>query len=316
MAIPALPAILENVQRRLRPSLSAVVTDTQLLERFLHERDQAAFELLMWRHGPMVFGVCRRVLHHTQDAEDAFQATFLTLARKAASIGKRESLSGWLYMVAYRIALRLRSRGVRRGQVEKPLDDLPIDPKCGDPADAAAWHELRRLLDAELSQIPEKYRTAFILCHLEGKTCEEAAEHLGCPRGTIQSRVGRARERLRSRLALRGWLPGAAPLSHLLEQHGSALASVSPALVYATVHASLLAALGHALAGLVPSSVVDLMNETVRAIRSRKLFTLVLLALLALLGSSAAVWMWFLQSEPIPAATVVPCHSPSTAKGP
>jgi HlyD family secretion protein len=319
MAILALPAILEHVQRRLRPSLSGVVTDAQLLERFLRERDEAAFELLMWRHGPMVFGVCRRVLHHQQDAEDAFQATFLTLARKGASIGKRESLSGWLYMVAYRIALRARSRSARRGQVEKPLDDLPIDPRSTDPADATAWHELRRLLDVELSQIPEKYRTAFILCHLEGKTCDEAAEHLGCPRGTVQSRVGRARERLRKRLALRGWLPGATPLTLLLEQHGSPLSAVAPVLVYATAHAALLAALGKALAGIVSSTVVELMNETVKAMRLRKLLTLALLALLALLGGSAALaGVMSVQAEKKPAAGVVPCHSsaPATAEKP
>ena len=309
MATPSLPAILESVQRRLRPSLSGVVTDAQLLERFLRERDEAAFELLMWRHGPMVFGACRRVLHHTQDAEDAFQATFLTLARKAASIGKRESLSGWLYMVAYRIALRARSRGARRGQVEKPLDDLPIDPKSSDPADITAWRELRRLLDAELSQIPEKYRTAFVLCHLEGKTCEEAAEHLGCPRGTIQSRIGRARERLRSRLALRGWLPGGMSLVHLLEQHGSPLASVTPVMVHVTVHAALLAALGQALAG-ISSRVIELMNETMSAMRLSRLRYLIVLAVLALLGSSAAVaGMMSLQSEQKPAATYTPCHS-------
>jgi len=312
MAIPSLPAILENVQRRLRPSLSGVVTDAQLLERFLQERDEAAFELLMWRHGPMVFGVCRRVLHHQQDAEDAFQATFLTLARKAGSIGKRESLGGWLYMVAYRIALRARSRGTRRGHMEKPLDELPIDPRSSDPADVTAWRELRRLLDVELSQVPEKYRTAFILCHLEGKTCEEAAEHLGCPRGTIQSRVGRARERLRKRLTLRGWMPGSSSLVHLLEEHGSPLSSLSPVMVYATVHAALLAALGQALAG-ISASVIELMNETVNAMRLRKLFTLGLLALLALLGGSVAVaGMMSLQPEKKPAATVTPCHSSST----
>jgi RNA polymerase sigma factor (sigma-70 family) len=311
MGLPSLPSILENVQRRLRPSLSGVVTDADLLERFLRKRDQAAFELLMWRHGPMVFGVCRRVLHHTQDAEDAFQAAFLTLARKAGSIGKRESLSGWLYMVAYRIALRVRARSARRGQVEKPLDDLPIDPRSSDPADVTAWRELRRVVDAELSQIPEKYRTAFILCHLEGKTCEEAAEHLGCPRGTIQSRVGRARERLRNRLALRGWMPGSSSLAQLLEEHGSPLASVSPVLVYATVQAALLAALGQALAG-VSASVIELMNETVSAMRLRKLLTVALLALLALLGSSAAVaGMMSRQPEKKLDATYTPCHSSS-----
>lgn len=311
MALTSLPSVLEHVQRRLRPSLTRFVTDAQLLERFLRERDEAAFELLMWRHGPMVFGVCRRVLHHTQDAEDAFQATFLTLARKAATIGKRESLSGWLYMVAYRIALRARTRGARRGQKEKPLEELPIDPHSCDPADATAWRELRRLLDVELSRIPEKYRTAFILCHLEGKTCEEAAEHLGCPRGTVQSRVGRARERLRSRLTLRGWVPGSASLIDLVEEQAAPLSAVAPALVYTTVHAALLVTLGKVLAGVVPSAVVDLMNETVSAMRLRRLLYLALLTLLALLGGSAAVWgmgAWQQPAEP----TVVPsCHGSS-----
>src|SRR5689334_1777902 len=116
-----LQTILDHIQRRMRPSLAGVVTDAELLERFLENRDEASFELLMWRHGPMVYGVCRRVLHHTQDAEDAFQAAFLMLARKADSIGKRESISGWLYTVAFRIALRAKARAGRRSQVEKPL---------------------------------------------------------------------------------------------------------------------------------------------------------------------------------------------------
>ncbi|HEY7156253.1 MAG TPA: RNA polymerase sigma factor [Gemmataceae bacterium] len=323
MAMTLLPSILENIRRRLRPSPSGVITDTQLLERFLTERDEAAFELLMWRHGPMVFGVCRRVLRHTQDAEDAFQATFLMLARKAASIGKRESVSGWLYTVAYRIALRARTRGARRGQVEKPLDELPIDRASSDPADVSAWRELRRLLDAELSQIPEKYRTAFILCHLEGKTCDEAAEHLGCPRGTVQSRVGRARERLRVRLARRGWLPASAPLIDLIEQHVSPMAGVSPALIYATVHMALLAALSKVLTGIVSSSVLELMNDTFRAMRWRRLRYLAVLAVLALLGGSAAAWgVHSLQSQPGCAASgctagqpAASCHGPSTLPG-
>src|SRR5262249_50662349 len=153
--------------------------DAQLLKRFLNEQDESAFELLMERHGPMVYGLCRRILHDAEDAEDAFQATFLVLARKAASIGKYESLSGWLYMVAYRVALRSKARKMRRSQRERPLNDSPIDKKCMDPADRTAWHELSLLVDAELSRLPEKYRTAFILCHLEGKSCTEAAGQLG-----------------------------------------------------------------------------------------------------------------------------------------
>lgn len=200
MARTSLPSILETIHRRW-PSIPESVTDAQLLERFLQERDETAFELLMGRHGAMVYEVCRRIVRDAQDAEDAFQAAFLILARKAASIGKRESVSGWLYRVASRIALRSRSRNRRQGRREHQLDDLPIDKKCTDPANQTAWRELRRLVDGELRRLPEKYRTAFILCHLEGKTCAEAAEHLGCPRGTILSRLGRARQQLQARLS-------------------------------------------------------------------------------------------------------------------
>ncbi len=286
----SLPAVLEHVQRRLRPSLSGVVTDAQLLERFLHKRDEAAFELLMWRHGPMVFGVCLRVLQHTQDAEDAFQAAFLMLARKAYSIGRRESVSGWLYMVAYRIALRAKTRAMRRGRLERPLDALPIDEKSRDPAELSSWRELRQLLDAELSQIPEKYRTAFILCHLEGKTCDEAAEHLGCPRGTVQSRVGRARERLRARLTRRGWMPGGSSLLSLVEEHASSLALVTPMLVNSTVHIALLLSVLKTTSGVVSASVAELMNDAATAKHLFRLRYLAFLAMLLLLAGTAVVW--------------------------
>jgi RNA polymerase sigma factor (sigma-70 family) len=315
MTTHSLPGILEVVRRRLRPSATGIVTDAQLLERFLRHRDEAAFELLMWRHGPMVFGVCRRILHQAQDAEDAFQATFLMLARKAGSIGKRESVSGWLYTVAYRICLRARSRSGRRGQVEKPLGDPPIDERCGDPADLTAWRELRQLLDAELSRVPEKYRTAFILCHLEGKTCEEAAEHLGCPRGTVQSRVGRARERLRARLSLRGWAPAVSPLTSLIEQHSSSLAAIAPPLVNATVQCAVLVAMGKALAGIVSPAVVELMRDTVQYMQRSRLRYLLVLALLALLGSSALAWgMRALQgTDPGPIVSPMSSGCPSSS---
>jgi RNA polymerase sigma factor (sigma-70 family) len=196
-----MPIIPEHLQGRTQRPQSANTTDTQLLDRFVRRHDQAAFEGLMCRHGPMVYAVCQRLLHHTQDAEDAFQATFLTLARKAASISKRESIGGWLYTVAYHLAVRIRTRSARRGQMEQPLTEPPIDERGLDPADAAAWRDLRRFLDDALDEVPEKYRTAFVLCHLEGLSYEEAAAHLDCPLGTVQSRVGRARQRLRALLA-------------------------------------------------------------------------------------------------------------------
>jgi RNA polymerase sigma factor (sigma-70 family) len=205
MATPSLQTRLERVPRRQRPSPSGVVTDAQLLERFLRKHDEAAFELLMRRHGPLVFGVCRRVLQHTEDAEDAFQATFLLLASKAGTISRQESVGGWLYTVAYRIALRAKRKLAQRTHRRRPLEDVPDNEPGSDPVDRMACRELGQLLDFELSRIPEKFRAAFLLCHAEGKTCMEAAQYLGCPCGTLQSRVARARERLRARMALRGW---------------------------------------------------------------------------------------------------------------
>jgi RNA polymerase sigma factor (sigma-70 family) len=205
MAMQSLQTLFEDAPRRPCPSLSGTVTDTQLLERFLRQRDEAAFELLMRRHGPLVFRVCRRMLHNTEDAEDAVQATFLMLARKAGAISRRESIRGWLYTVAYRIALRAKLQSAKRMHRQRPLEDVPDNESGSDPADWMACRELGQLLDSELSQIPEKYRTAFLLCHVEGKTRTEAAEYLGCPCGTLQSRVGRARQRLRAQLTLRGW---------------------------------------------------------------------------------------------------------------
>src|SRR5262245_36773723 len=192
-----LRTILKRVRHILRPDHPPGVTDSQLLDRFLSQRDEAAFELLVWRHGPMVLGVCRRVLQDAHDAEDAFQATFLTLARKGGSIGRRESLAGWLYTVAQRIALRARARQPRPRSRERPLPASVVEESACDPSELLAWRELRPLLDAEVARLPEKYRDAFILCYIEGKTNEEAAEQLGCPKGTVLSRLSRARERLR-----------------------------------------------------------------------------------------------------------------------
>jgi RNA polymerase sigma factor (sigma-70 family) len=303
-----MPTILEHLQGPVRPPLSAGTTDAQLLDRFVRQHDQAAFEALMCRHGPMVLGVCRRVLRHAQDAEDAFQAAFLQLARKAASVGKRGSVGGWLYTVAYYLALRAKDRAARRGRVEKPLTEPPIDERGLDPADAAAWRDLRRVLDAALEEVPEKFRTAFVLCHLEGRTCEEAAEHLGCPRGTVQSRVGRARERLRALLARRGWAP--APLEELLGRHASPLAAVSPVLVNATAHSALLLSLGEALGGEVPDSVLGLMDEAVGEVGRGGWRYLSVPAVLALLAGVALAWLlWSLQPGQA-LGTATPCHAP------
>src|SRR5439155_19785925 len=139
--------------------------DADLLERFVGQRDEAAFEVLLWRHGPKVLGVCRRVLRHEQDAEDAFQATFLILARKARSIGKRQAVGSWLYRVAYRVALRARQVAATRTARQTTDMDALADKLCAD----APWGEVRRVIDEEVNRLPAKYRTPFILCYLDGK---------------------------------------------------------------------------------------------------------------------------------------------------
>jgi hypothetical protein len=185
----------------------------------------------------------------------------------------------------------------------------------------SSWRELRQLLDAELSQIPEKYRTAFILCHLEGKTCDEAAEHLGCPRGTVQSRVGRARERLRVRLSRRGWMPGGSSLVGLVEQHASSLALVTPVLVNSTVHIALLMSVLKVTTGVVSASVAELMNEASTAKHLFRLRYLAFLALLLLLAGTAVVWgmrsgMADDNTGKAPVVAPPPSIPPSTVKEP
>jgi RNA polymerase sigma factor (sigma-70 family) len=179
---------------------SAGVTDREALAAFVAHKDEAAFAVLVQRHGPMVFNVCRRVLHHAQDAEDACQATFLVLARKASSIGRSSALSSWLHGVAYRIALRARRDAGRRRAREQQVA-VSVSP---DPAEAIAWRDVQILLEAEIARLPERYRSAFVLCHLEGRSRIEAAAELGIEENTLSSRLARARERLRRRLARRG----------------------------------------------------------------------------------------------------------------
>src|SRR5262249_28815866 len=158
-------------------------TDAQLLDRFVTSHETAAFESLVRRHGPMVLRVCQRVLNSAQDAEDAFQATFIVLMRKAGAITNRASLGSWLYGVAYRIALKARSQAAVR-HVRELGTNLSALKNCQRKPEAESdWHELRPVLDEELNRLPKKYRGAVILCFLEGKTNDEAAQELGCSRG-------------------------------------------------------------------------------------------------------------------------------------
>lgn len=220
-----LTSVVGFFRRLIGSAATSGLTDGHLLEQFADRRDEAAFATLLDRHGSMVFGVCRRVLHHAQDAEDAFQATFLVLARKAASLTGQASLAGWLSTVAYRIALKLRAGAARLREVEEQCDVWPARGEFDD----VVWRDLRHVLDEELSRLPEKYRVPILLCYLEGKTNEEAAQQLGWTKGTVSGRLARARDLLRSRLVRRGVTLSASGLGTVLGQQ--ALANAMPPLL-------------------------------------------------------------------------------------
>jgi RNA polymerase sigma factor (sigma-70 family) len=235
-------------------------SDAELLERFIRMRDEASFAALVNRHGSLVLGVCRRVLRDSHAAEDAFQAVFLVLARKAESIRKGEALGGWLYEVAYRVALRARTRTVRHREHERRAAAMTT---VDTPDDSSANRELQAVLDEELLRLPEKHRTVLVLRYLQGKTAEQTAREVGCPLGSVSWRLARARELLRERLAQRGIVLPAAGLAVFLG------AAVSPALAAVTARAgSLFASSPAAAAGLASAEAFTLAQGALRAMLS------------------------------------------------
>jgi RNA polymerase sigma factor (sigma-70 family) len=262
------------------------VSDGQLLERFVHRRDDRAFAALLDRHGPLVLGVCRRVLRHAQDAEDAFQATFLILARRAASIRRPGAVASWLYEVAYRVALKARAAVGRQRLLKKQVENMAHT----DPLAAAASGELRAIVDEELSRLPEKYRAPLVLCYLQGHSNEEAGRRLGWTKGTVSGRLARARALLRGRLARRGLAVPAGLLVPALAQ-SAAGAAVPAALAAATTRAALLFGAGGATAGLVSAPVATLTEGALKAMFLTKLkLAAVLALLLSCVGVGAGVW--------------------------
>jgi RNA polymerase sigma factor (sigma-70 family) len=213
--------------------------DHELLRRFSGQRDEGAFQELLRRHGAMVLGVCRRLLRHRQDAEDVFQATFLTLARKAGSIRKGEAVGCWLHGVARRLALRARiAAGRRRARDQRAATRPPADPLA-----EISVREAQAVLDEELARLPEGLRAPLVLCHLEGATRDEAARRLGWSLGTLRRRLEQGRNLLRLRLARRGLAPSAALAAGLLAEKGGT-AAVPAALLNATAGAALLFGVG------------------------------------------------------------------------
>jgi RNA polymerase sigma factor (sigma-70 family) len=261
------------------------LNDGALLERFATHRDEGAFRLLVERHGPMVLGVCRRVLGDVHAAEDAFQATFLLLVQKSKTLARPALVGHWLYGAAYRIAAKARVRAARRRAQERQTVIMsPAEPRL-----ELAWRELRAVLDEELNELPDKYRDALALCYLQGLTHEQAADALGCPAGSMSWRLAHGREMLRKRLARRGLAVSAGVLALLLSW--CIQMSVSRWMVESTVQAAVASAGGN-LAG-ISSSVLALLPAAGGKGRGRFAQRLLLaLAVLALLLSGAlATWL-------------------------
>ncbi len=230
-------AFLDQLERLFHHGTAVGLDEGELLDRFLRAGDELAFEALLARFGPMVLGVCRQFLRDPNDIDDAFQATFLVLVRKAGSLRRRELVGNWLYGVAHRVASRSRAGSARRGarapHGHDAVDRLPArqDQLSAAEAEPASWiHE-------EIRRLPEKYRALVLLCYFEGQTHEQAAARLGCPVGTVKGRLARAREMLRKRLVRRGLaLTSAAIGSQLAEAPLNA--AVPEPLVFATVRAA------------------------------------------------------------------------------
>jgi RNA polymerase sigma factor (sigma-70 family) len=274
--------VVRSVLRAALRSEPAPIPDGRLLETFVTGQDEAAFEMLVKRHGPMVLGVCRRVLGNVHDAEDAFQAVFLVLARKAATVVPRELVGNWLYGVAYRTALHARDRLGRHRARERQVIDMP-QPTVVPEVDLS---ELLAALDEELARLPEKYRVPIVLCDLEGRSRREVADRLKIPEGTLSSRLAKGRELLAGRLARHGLVLSAALLTTALAAQS---ASALPAgLLSSTARAAALTAAGQSATAIVSADVIALSEGVLKTMFLDKLKVITLLVLGVLMGGLGA----------------------------
>jgi RNA polymerase sigma factor (sigma-70 family) len=255
--------------------------DGQLLDSYIAHRDEASFAALVRRHGPMVWGVCRRLLSVHQDAEDAFQATFLVLVRKATAVVPRSMVGNWLHGVAHHTALKARAMTARRSVREGQVIDMPDR----ETTLADSWSDLQPVLDQELTRLPERYRAVVLLCDLEGKTRKEAARQLGVPEGTVAGWLSRARAMLAKRLGRRGVLLSGGSLAAMLVEYG-APANVPAAVAASTIQAATLFAAGHVAAGVISTPVVALTEGVLKTMLLKKLkIALVVLLATGIVGT-------------------------------
>jgi RNA polymerase sigma factor (sigma-70 family) len=289
--------VLRHLRRVALLQAGDGASDGALLESFVSRREEAAFEVLLRRHGAMVLGVCRRVLGDAHDAEDAFQATFLVLARKAASVRPREMVGHWLYGVAYRTALKARTMNAKRRAKERRAGELPRR----EPRAEGAPDELLARLDAELHRLPDKYRVPVVLCELEGKSRRRVARLLGLPEGTLSWRLAHAKKLLARRLSRYGAALSVSSLAAVLSRDAAA-ACVPASLLHSTARAAILTA------GVVSARVVALTDGVIKAMLLSKL-KLVWAVALAVVVGVGAVGVTYRQAAAQPAPSNAPSRS-------
>ncbi len=265
-----------DLTRVFQEGTLAGASDRLLLDQFLNRRDDAAFESLLRRHGPLVLNICRKLLRDDHEVEDAFQATFLVLVRKAGSLRFEESLAPWISTVAYRVAARAREQRIRQNARERAGELVDVPAPGGSNVD-----EMSRIVHEELGCLPERLRAPLVCCYLEGMTHEAAAAQLGCPVGTVRSRLARARDRLQKRLIRRGVSPADGTSAMLLLQSGSR--QVPAKLLRSTLLLVLKSGLQAAGAGVASASVLSLVKGVLAHMVLRK--TIVIGSLLLPLGA-------------------------------
>jgi RNA polymerase sigma factor (sigma-70 family) len=289
MAINCLSTVVQNLRKGVLLWDATGLTDGQLLECFVTRRDDDAFAALVRRHGPMVWGVCHRVLHRHHDAEDAFQATFLVLVRKAASIASRELLANWLYGVAHRTALKAQALTAKRHARESQLTAMPER----DALERDFCNDLQPVLDQELSNLPDKYRIPIVLCVLEGKTRKEASRQLGLPEGTVAAQLARGRALLAKRLGRHGVALSSGSLAALVLAQNAASAPVPASVVSSTIKAASLIASGRAVTtGVVSATVAALTKGVLKAMLITKLKLATAVVLIVAVSSAGIGLMW------------------------
>jgi RNA polymerase sigma factor (sigma-70 family) len=304
MAAAELNKAVEHLRGVLVERDAAGVTDGELLMRYVRQRDEAAFAILVRRHGPMVLGVCRRVLRDPHDAEDAFQATFLVLVRKAAAVRCPGLVGNWLYGVAYRTA-----QHARRALLRRRTKEAEVVPKAEAPHEARA--DLRDLLDREMERLPDRYRAAVVLCDLGGASGQEAALHLGLPAGTVASRLARGRALLAKRLARHGLAVTGAAVAGVVSQE--AAAGVPAALVASTIKAASLFAAGRAVtAGVISAQVAALAEGVLRTMLLGKLKVAAVVLVVCALGAGVGASLLHGQTRPAEPATA---QAPADERG-